>query len=115
MPQDTCIGRYYTVVTTIGNALLRDHLRHGYEFEEDFRHALRNLVNRWRGRVGECVEERNGFRRLRFHDTPGGRPDEEWLPAYLLQEVTDPPYTAKPAATPQDELEQELDRAFGFD
>ena len=28
------IGRYYTVVTTLRNAPLHDHLQHGYEFED---------------------------------------------------------------------------------
>lgn len=108
------IGHHYTVITTLRNAPLRDHLQHGYEFEDDFRHALRTLINRWRNRTGECIEERSGFLRLRFHDTPGGRPDEEWLPLYLLQEVTTPPYATETAADSHDD-DHELDQAFGFD
>lgn len=109
------IGHHYTTVATLRHAPLRDHLQHGYEFQEDFRQALRVLVNRWRGRVGECVEERSGFLRLRFHDTPGGRPDEEWLPLYLLQEVTTPHYADRHDDHPHDPMEQELDEAFRFD
>lgn len=110
-----CIGRYYTVVTTLRNAPLHEHLQHGYEFEDDFRQALRQLINRWRGRVGECIGEHNGFLHLRFHDTPGGRPDEARLPLYLIQETTPPPYALHRDDPPPDPMERELDDAFGFD
>ena len=110
-----CIGHYYVVVSTLRNAPLRDHLHHGYEYEEDFRHALRTIINRWRGRVGECIDEQKGFLQLRFHDTPGGRPDEAMLPYYLLQETTIPPYVPHYGEHQPDSLEQELDRAFGFE
>lgn len=109
------IGHHYTVATTLRNAPLRDHLQHGYEFEDDFRHALRTLISRWRDRTGECVGEHNGFLHLRFHDTPGGCPDEAVLPLYLLEETTATPPTSCPAATQPDHFEQELDEAFGFD
>jgi hypothetical protein len=108
-------GRYYTVVTTLRNAPLHEHLQHGYEFKDDFRHALRQLINRWQGRVGECIGESNGFLRLRFHDTPGGRPDEASLPRYLLHEVDSPPYAVHRDASPPDRMERELDEAFWFD
>lgn len=108
------IGKFYRVTTDLSRAPLRDHLWHGYTDRWDFRDAIRTLARRWKDRVGECVGERNGFLLLRFHDTPGGLPDEEWLPDYLLQPTTPPP-----APESQDseagELERELDLAFGFD
>ena len=109
------IGRHYLVASTPRNAPLHDHLQHGYEFEEDFRSALRKIISRWHDRVGECVGERSGFLRIRFHDTPGGNPDEEWLPTYLLQEVATPPYAGQPSDDSQPDKGHELNRAFGFD
>jgi len=108
-------AEFYRVLPGIEQAPLRDYLMHGYESELDFRHALRQLVNRWKRRVGECVGERNGFLLLRFHDTPGGRPDEAWLPKYLLQSAERPGYAAAEGPGSSDETEEELDRAFGFD
>lgn len=102
--------RYYLVLSTIVHAPLREYLLHGYETRRDFEDALRRLVSRWSGRTGECVGERHGFILLRFHDTLGGKPDEAWIPAYLLQPKENP------ACDNQDDDEQirELDRAFGF-
>jgi hypothetical protein len=110
-----CIGHYYTVVSTLRNAPLHDHLQHGYEYEDDFRKALRAIISRWKGRVGECVDEHNGFLSLRFYDTPGGKPDEARLPSYLLQETAITPYSARRKERQPDPLEEELDKAFGFD
>ena len=70
-------GRYYKVVSNLTNAPVRDYLLHGYETRRDFCDALDRIVRRWRGRVGERIDERHGFYLLRFHDTPGGKPDEE--------------------------------------
>lgn len=105
-------GRLYTVVTDVWHLSLPGHLEHGYESRRDFFAAIRLLSDRWRGRVGEAVGERNGFRLLRFHDTPGGRPDEAWLPSFLLRDVTDDYPGVRAAADPGDE---ELDECFGFD
>lgn len=106
-------GEYYTVTDTLRNVPLRDHLLHGYELEDDFRRAVRKLVDRWHGRVGECIEERNGFLLLRFHDTPGGLPDEARLPRYILEECDEPPYIMEEEE--DDEMLREIDKAFGFD
>ena len=105
-------GRLYTVVTDLWHMRLPDHLEHGYENRSDFFAALRELSDRWQGRVGEAVGERNGFLQLRFHDTPGGRPDEAWLPVFLLRDVTDD-YPDVCAAG--DQRNDELDECFGFD
>lgn len=107
------IKQFFVVLPDIGRAPVRDHLLHGYETRRDFEDALWRLVNLWKGRVGECVEERHGFLRLRFHDTPGGKPDEEWLPMYLLDPAEMPEYM-KSGGEPSDE-EKALDEAFGFD
>lgn len=106
-------GKFFSVSVDPRDAPLRDYLWHGYESRRDFYDALRSLSNRWRNRVGECVAERNGFLRLRFHDTPGGRPDEEWLPRYLLTAAEVPDYIRD--SEEPDETEQALDEAFGFD
>ena len=107
--------KFFKIITPMElyHMRLPSHLEYGYELKEDFEAALRSLVNRWHGRVGEQIDERNGFRRLRFHDTPGGRPDEEWLPELLLQSSPRPDWLRDP--DPVDEIEEEIDRAFGFD
>lgn len=107
------IGNYYTITTTLRNVPLREHLQHGYEFEDDFRRAIRAMIERWRGRVGECIGEKNGFLLLRFHDTPGGIPDEARLPRYILEPCDTPQYDTEDDR--EDEVQQEIDEAFGFD
>lgn len=100
---------YYIVSVDPRDAPLRDYLWHGYESRRDFYDSLRRLYDRWRGRIGERVGERHGFLLLRFHDTPGGVPDEDWLPRYLL-EPCQPPEPDAP-----EHQDAELDAAFGFD
>lgn len=100
---------FWRVAASLDGAPLRDHLMHGYEERSGFVAALRRILERWGGRLGERLDSRNGFLLLRFHDTPGGVPDEEWLPSYLLRQ-DDPPGDDSP-----DEAERELDAAFGFD
>lgn len=106
-------GDFYRVVTDLSEAPISDYLMHGYTSKWDFYHALFDLACRWENRIGECVEERHDFRRLRFHDTLGGRPDEEWFPKYILRPAPVPEYLRPP--TPEELLEEELDRAFGFE
>ena len=92
---------------------LPDHLEHGYEEEDDFRTALKKLVDHWHDRKGEAVEERNGHLLLRFYDTPGSTPDEAWLPSYLLQPVNDS--RTKPDTQEDSSIEKEINSSFGFD
>lgn len=104
-------GKYYKVISTLWNRRLPDAREHGFTEDRDFRHTLWQMVDRWKGREGECVQERNGFMRIRFHDTPGGKPDEAWMPSFLLEETDAPPGDPEPS----DGLGDELDDAFGFD
>lgn len=103
---------FYTLSAEIPRHVLRDHLMHGYESRRDFEEALRSLIRRWQGRVGECVGERHGFLLLRFHDTPGGKPDEEWIPRYLLVPAEKPEYL--PEETDDNTKDEEINKAFGF-
>lgn len=104
---------FYVVTDDLSRAPLRDHMFNGYESRRGFEKALRELARRWHGRVGESVGERNGFLRLRFHDTPGGLPDEAWIPRYLLLKADMPGHLVE--TVERDETEEELDRIFGFD
>ena len=106
--------QFYLVEGDLARAPLRDHLWYGYESGRDFRDALKELRSLWKGRTGECIDRRNGFMHLRFHDTPGGRPDEAWLPGFMLQAVPVPEYILEEEVLPS-EVEQELDEALGFD
>ena len=108
----TLCGLSFVVSDGIAGAPLSDFLMHGYESRQDFRDALRALVGLWKGRTGECVAERNGFLLLRFHDTPGGRPDEAWIPLYLLRQIDGVCRAGDDGE--RDETEAEIDAAFGF-
>lgn len=110
------MAQYYQVTSSISAAPLAEHLLHGYETRRSFREALSELVDRWHGRIGECIDERHGFLLLRFHDTPGGSPDEAWLPSYLLRPVAEPDHQdAGTSDAESDALTKELDSIFGFD
>ena len=106
--------KYYQVISDLSAVPLRDHMMHGFEERQDFFNSVRQLRDRWQDRVGECVDRRNGFVLLRFHDTPGGMPDEAWLPDYLVLPVSKPSYLQKKEPTQQELLEAEIDEAFGF-
>ncbi len=106
---------FYQVTSDWWNLKTSDHLEHGYEEEADYRRALHRLIDRWKNRIGEKIDERYDFIRLRFHDTPGGLPDEEWFPILLLHSVPIPDYLARQESSSSDEIEKELNRAFGFD
>ncbi len=103
---------FFLVAKGIDGAPLGDYLQHGYENRSDFRDALRKLVDWWGGRVGEHVGSRYDHLRLKFHDTPGGRADEAWLPLYLLSPCPVPDYLQEEERDP---IEDELDRVFSFD
>lgn len=103
---------YFRVATSIDGALFDNHLQHGYETRSDFQNALSALLDRWAGRTGESLDERNGFLLLRFHDTPGGKPDEAWLPIYLLSPV--PLSQDVPPDGIAADAEEEINSAFGF-
>ena len=104
---------FYRVGHSPYDAPLDDYLTHGYENWRDFYNAVRRLTDRWHDRIGECIGERNGFLLLCFHDTPGGIPDEGWLPGYLLTAVEAPRAIRKSDSS--DETEGEINRAFGFE
>ena len=76
---------------------------------------MRLLVARWRDRIGEAIDERHEFLLLRFHDTPGGVPDEAWLPRLVLKSVPVPDYMLEEESSSSDSINEELDKAFGFD
>lgn len=105
-------SEYYSVVDDLSLAPLREYTLHGYISRQDFTTALHNLAQRWKGRIGEAVGERYDFLLLRFHDTPGGIPDEAWIPRYLLRPAGKPACLCRPRPS---KAEQALDEAYGFD
>ena len=111
MPMDES-RRFYRVVSDLYDVRLPDPLSYGFETERDFRHALWRLVDRWKRRAGEVVDERHDHLLIRFYDTPGGRPDEAWLPMCLLEPAEAPPDDGD---GDEDGIEEEIDSAFGFD
>ena len=104
---------YFLVAKNLDGAPLDDHVQHGYEERQMFVEGLRKLTSRWGGRVGLNVGERNGFLLLRFYDIPGGGSEEKWLPLYLLTPTDMPDYMRHDDDA--DDIEAELDAAFGFD
>ena len=105
--------KYYRVSSDPYDAPLDDFLQHGYEERIMFFRGVLALVQRWHDRVGLCVGSRNGFFLLRFHDTPGGKPDEAWIPDYLLKPACMPEEAS--VQDPDDGMTEEIDKAFGFD
>ncbi len=106
-------AKFYEVVPDYDAAPVKQYREHGYDSKWDFYLALREIGERWKGRVGECVAERHEFRRLRFHDTPGGKPDEAWIPNYLMK-PTEMPEWIREALKPVDPIEQEIEEALGL-
>jgi hypothetical protein len=105
---------FYTVNFEIRKAPFDDYLMHGYESKWKFYMALSRLSEKWQGRTGECIDKRHDFMLIRFLDTPGGKPDEEWIPRYMLEPADTPDYVREMRKEP-DETEEELDQIFGFD
>ncbi len=103
---------FFRVAGTVDGLPIDRYLYHGYETRDDFATALRRLLDRWGGRIGRHDGERNGFLLLSFPDTPGGIPDEAWLPLYMLTPCDVPPFAIVPHKDPD---EEQLNRAFGFD
>lgn len=106
---------FFLVARSLDGAPIDEYNAHGYEQRSDFRNALLRMTDRYGGRVGECIGERYGFLRLRFHDTPGVRLDEAWLPYYLLQPSPLEKQQDHSLPPSKKEAENELDEIFGFD
>lgn len=98
-------GPFFRVSGDMNRVPLNDFFEHGYETMREFREAAEELISRWHDREGECIEKRlfHGpnsdtiddrltLLRLRFHDTPGCRPDEAWIPRYLADPIPVPEY-----------------------
>lgn len=107
--------RFFRVSNDPDEAPLQEHLIHGYEQRCDFYHAVSLIVARWHDRIGEAIDKRNGFLLLCFNDTPGGIPDEAWIPEYLLKPVPIPSYVLVNDSTSSSEITDEINRSFGFD
>lgn len=106
---------FYQVSGDLDRAPIRDCLLHGYETKFDFYMALRKLVLRWRDRIGMCIEERHGFKRLKFFDTPGFSKDREWFPDYLLDHVPEPEYFKTHEETEEERITREVEEEMGLD
>lgn len=104
---------YYRVILNLYDITLPDSLEYGYEYDSDFRRALWRIIDCWKNRIGERIDERNGFFLLRFPDTPGGKLDEAWIPKCLLVSVDTPPMLPE-VPEPPDEITVELDNVFDF-
>ena len=105
---------FFRVAASMDGLPVDDYLQSGYEYREDFIAGLKKLLDYWAGRTGERIDDRNKFLLLRFHDTPGGLPDEAWLPLYMLTPCDAPDCVTRPAED-RPSKERELDEAFGFD
>ena len=103
---------FFIVDGNIDRAPINRYMDYGYEHRNDFHEALSCLINLWGSRIGERVDSRHGHLLLRFHDTPGGRPDQAWVPLYLLTPCPRPPYMDHSEPDP---IEHDLNAAFGFD
>lgn len=114
-------GPFFRVSGDISRVPLGDYFKHGYETLREFREAADTLIKRWYNREGECIEKRMyrgtnmdaiddnlTLLRLRFHDTPGCRPDEAWIPSYLTASIPVPEYAKWRTLTPYEQTMNEL-------
>lgn len=113
-------GPFYKVSRDMDRVPLGDYLQHGFETRKEFIGAVAQLMSRWQGRKGECIEERvfhdrygnpdeaNRMLLLRFHDTPGGSPDEALLPAYLCEPIPTPVKFRPHKPNPEQQLKDEI-------
>lgn len=87
------------------NPELPSHHDYGYEDKYEFFKAVRQLANKYGGRVGECIGTRHAFLLLSFaaHD---GRPAKAWLPVFMCE-------LAAPPASNDDEEQDPLDGLLG--
>lgn len=104
---------YFRVDNDLSRAPIDRYTEHGYETRKEFCEALTHLVDWYGDRIGERRADRNGFLQLRFADMPGNFKEDKWIPLYLLRPCPMPDYLKPPP--PPDPIEEELDRAFGFD
>lgn len=105
-------SQFYQVTSDLNAIPIDEHLMHGYEDKWMFYRSVRTLLLRFKGRIGECIDRRHDFLLLRFHDTPGGMPDEEWLPCYLLSQTSMPDYMK--VDDKQSDEDTDINSAFGF-
>ena len=121
-------GKFYHVGKDMSRVPLGDYMDHGYESRKEFHDAVEELIDRWGGRDGECIEERMYHGKegeaiddrhvqlhLSFPDTPGARPDQAWLPRYLLTPIPIPEQFKWREKTEKELTEEELHKAiWGF-
>lgn len=103
---------FYLVLPTLQYDRSEHHL-YGYETENAFSTAINNLFLQWRNHVGECIDRRFGFLRLRFCNCYGGHEDV-WLPKFMVRQ-TAPPEESPVQDDEEAEIEKTLDKVFGFD
>ena len=79
------------------------HHDFGYEELSDFYKAVKQLTQKYGGRVGECIATRHAFLLLRFEDAAGSQPVTAWIPGFML-EPSPPPETHSETTPPEDPL-----------
>jgi len=87
-----------------------DHHFFGFETEYDFRTAVHNRHQKWKGAVGRCVDERPDRRCLRIYNIYSSYEDV-WFYDFMLEQTV-PPAEEREESSDIDEV---LDKIFGFD
>jgi hypothetical protein len=101
---------FFLVAKNLDHAPLNDYVAHGYEEKEYFRDALRRIIDRYGGRVGEYCGDRYDHLQLKFRDWQ--RSEHAWLPLFLLTPCPMPDYLKEEEE--KDPFEEELNRIFGI-
>ena len=101
---------FFLVAINLDGAPLNDYVAHGYEEKADFRDALRRIVDRYGGRVGEYCGNHYDHLQLKFRDWQ--RSEHAWIPIYLLSPCPMPDYLKEEEKDP---IEEELDKIFWSD
>ena len=95
---------YYRVISSLRDIPNLDHYEYGYDDRFDFQKALRDIVQRYGGQVGECIDTRPDLYRLRFADPPNPGA-KAWIPRKLCEPA--------PPPEPDEEEDDPFEGVFG--
>ena len=101
---------YYRVKVKLKDIPL-DYHSYGFESENQWLGAVYERQLKYKGEVGESIEKKPARRKLRIRNIYGSYEDV-WFYDFMLERTTPPIQNTE---TRTNQIEEELDNAFGFD